>query len=395
MDNNRTPSESSTISVLIVDDDVDAATGVKELIEMEGHTVAMAHDGQGAIKAAVMLNPDVALIDLRLKGEWGLDVVQTLRGQFPDIVSVIMTGESDSSTVIKALRQGVYDYLTKPFQPDQMIGVIDRAAEKIRLQLERQKMMDELAAARDTAELASKTKTEFLSRLSGELGSQFSKIVKLASVISDQQLGPIENNDYVRCAAGISDGCRRLTRIMLWIGELGHLEAGSMGVNNQTFRLNETIQEVVGIFQGMAAAKQVTIKVNCSQDLPALNSDAEHFSRILGHLVLNAVKFSKPQGTVEVSAMVDGFGDLRINVSDNGVGISKGKLPLALAPFGQLGNNPEPDAYGVGLGLPLSDKFTRLLGGRMQVESSEETGTTIQLRFSGDILDQNGFAASA
>ena len=75
-----------------------------------------------------------------------------------------------------------------------MIGVIDRAAEKIRLQEERQKMMDELAAARDTAELANQDQNRVLSRLSGELGDQFSKIVKLAAVISDQQLGPIENN---------------------------------------------------------------------------------------------------------------------------------------------------------------------------------------------------------
>ncbi|NNE22743.1 MAG: response regulator [Rhizobiales bacterium] len=383
------PAGAANIRVLVIDDDEDAAIGVQELLEMEGHTVAVAYDGTAAMQAAVMMNPDVAIVDLRLKGEWGLDVVQSLRDQFPDIVNVIMTGESDSTTVIKALRQGVYDYLTKPFQPDQLIGVVDRTAEKIRLQEERHRMMNALSSARDTAELASKSKTEFLTRLSGELGDQFSSIVKLSSVISDQQLGPIDNPGYVKCAAGVSDACRRLSRIMLWIGELGQLETGAMKANNAPFDLEKTIRGVSGVFQQMIDAKKLRFNINCETNLPALNSDAEHFARIFGHLISNAVKFSKPSGSIEITALVDGFGELRIDIADEGVGIPEKQLALAMAPFGRLGNNLDPDSYGVGLGLPLAEKFVKLLGGRMSIESAENSGTRVQLLFAKDIICEN------
>ena len=229
--------DKSNIRILIVDDDVDAAIGVQELLELDGHTVAVTHDATSAMRSAVMMLPDVALIDLRLKDEWGLDLVQSLRNQFPNIVSVIMTGESDSSMVIQALREGVYDYLIKPFEPEHLIGVIDRAAENVRLHEERQSMLDELAAAKDKAELASRSKTEFLTRLSGELGDQFGVLVNLSTLISEQKYGAIENPEYVQAAGGISDGCKRLSRIMMWIGELGQLEAGTMPIERCEFAI--------------------------------------------------------------------------------------------------------------------------------------------------------------
>ena len=73
--------------------------------------------------------------------------------------------------------------------------------------------------------------------MSGELHEQFNTIVKLADTISSQKLGAIGNADYVNYASGISDGCRRLSQVMNWIGELGRLEAGRMSVNHSKFSL--------------------------------------------------------------------------------------------------------------------------------------------------------------
>ena len=173
---------------------------------------------------------------------------------------------------------------------------------------------------------------------------------------------------------------------MLWIGELGQLETGTMKVDKAPFDLEKTIHDVVSIFEPMIASKQLSVNVNCATNLPSLDSDAEHFARIFGHLVSNAVKFSKPSGSIEITALVDGFGELRIDIADEGVGIPDKQLALAMAPFGQLGNNPEPDSYGVGLGMPLAEKFTKLLGGRMTVESSETGNTRVQLLFAKDII---------
>ena len=381
--------------VLVVDDDADAATGVQELLEMEGHSVAVAHDGTNALRAAVMMNPDMALVDLRLKGEWGLDVVHALRSNLPDIVAVMMTGESDSSMVIRALREGIYDYLTKPFEPEHLLGVVARSAEKVRLQLERQHMLDELSAARDKAELASRSKTEFLTRLSGELGEQFNGVTKLASMISKQQFGPIEHPNYVKAASGVADGCRRLSRVMMWIGELGQLEAGTMPIERSEFQLREVVENVLKIFQQTLANKHITADIKVSPDIPALYSDSTHFARILGHLLSNATKFTGNGGTIAVSAIVDGFGELRIDVADSGIGMAPDDLDLAMAPFGRLHCSQGHDPFGVGLGLPLASKFTRLLGGQMTVESTLGQGTRVRLKFARGAILQDAHQQQA
>ncbi|NNE22771.1 MAG: response regulator [Rhizobiales bacterium] len=386
----------TSIRILVIDDDVDAATGVAELLEMEGHTVAVAHDGAGALQSAMLLLPEIALIDLRLKGEWGLDVMHTLRGQFPNTINIIMTGESDSNTVVKALRQGIYDYLMKPFEPDQMIEVIERAAEKIRLQDEQQLMVDNLAVGKKRAQLASRSKSAYLSRLASQMDRQFGEVAKLSKLMAEQQAGSDIDADFKKIAESVSVNHRQLARVAMWISELDQLEAGSMKASIEPFNLEEITQKVLKAFQQSISAKQLKVSVNCSPELPELNSDPEYFARLLGHLISNAVKFTNPSGSVEIAASVLESGDLRLDVIDDGVGFLPNRRERARTAFTQLGNAPEPDPHGVGLGLTLADKLTALLGGQLSIETSPGQGCRVQMRFSKDIIGSTeAVAASA
>ncbi len=376
----RSTSVRDSARVLVVDDEVDAANGVKDILEAEGHIVGVAHDGASTMQAAGMMNPDVALVDLRLKGEYGLDLIEALRPKFPDMVCVVQTGESDASVVISALRQGVYDYLVKPLDPDQLISVVARAAEKVALQDERRVMMDQLARARDRAELASRSKTEFLTRMSAGLGGQFELIVKAASDIASEAHGPVGAPAYVEDARIIQSGATRLGEVMRWIGELGQLEAGAMRAKSAEFDLKSIIEDIMASFQPAMRGKVVGASVSVAAGLPPLTSDADLMRRILGHLVSNAVKFTRPRGRVEVHALIDAEGDLRIRVIDNGVGMAQEKIRLALTPFGRLGDGGG-DPFSVGLGLPLAEKYAHLLGGRLGIASKPGAGTIVELNF--------------
>ncbi len=381
--------------VLVVDDEVDAATGVKEILEAEGHLLGVAHDGPSAMQAAIMMNPDVAFVDLRLKGEYGLDVIEALRSKFPDLVCVVQTGESDSSVVISALRQGVYDYLVKPLDPEQLISVVARAAEKVALQDERRVMMDQLARARDRAELASRSKTEFLTRMSAGLGRQFDVIVKAAGDIAAEAHGPAGASAYVEDGRMILAGATRLGEVMRWIGELGQLEAGGMRAKTAEFDLRSVIDSVMATFRQAMTEKSLNASVSVADGLPLLTTDADHMRRILSHLVSNAVKFSRPRGRVEVHALIDPAGDLRIRVIDNGIGMEQDKIRIAMTPFGRLGDGGN-DPFSVGLGLPLAEKYAHLLGGRLGLASKTGAGTIVELNFPQErVLHPAQTAASA
>jgi signal transduction histidine kinase len=286
------------------------------------------------------------------------------------------------------LRQGVYDYLVKPFQPDMLLTTTQRAAEKISLERERALMLSELAQAKEQAEQASRSKTEFLTRMGGELGQHFSTLVELSSAVAEQKLGPIGNEQYATFARGISTGCARMLHNMQSIGELGHLEAGTTPVSEADFALSDVVQYAVSRYQSEIARKQLVLEVSVDKEIPPVQSDARHFLSILDHLISNAVKFSPPGGRVSVSARMDGKSDLWLLVNDHGPGIPDNKINVALAPFGQIeqgdGQGQENDPFCAGLGLPLAMRLTRLLGGKLGIKSAVGAGTSARVFFPGE-----------
>lgn len=375
------------VRVLVIDDELQAAEGVQDILELEGHIVGVAHDMASALQAADMMAPDVALVDLRLKEEWGLDVIAALHKKFPNLVCIVQTGNSDSDVVISALRQGVYDYLVKPFQPDQLLTITARAAEKVVLERERYEMTTALGKAKEEAELASKSKTEFLTRMGGELGQHFSTLLELSATLAQERLGPIGNENYTTCARGIASGCSRMLRNMRNIGELGYLEAGTKPVNVTDFSVANVISEVTGSQQTAINAKRLQVAVSVGENVPPLQTDREHVSIILGHLLSNAIKFSPPAGQIGISALLDNKGDFWLQVQDQGPGIPHDQIVVAMAPFGRVSSSAGgqgPDPFSAGLGLPLADRLVQLLGGKLGLKSEPDAGTVAQLFFPRD-----------
>ena len=377
---------SKRVRVLVIDDEVSAAEGVQDILELEGHIVGIAHDQQSALQAAQMMAPDLALVDLRLKDEWGLDVIGALHKQYPNLLCIVQTGNSDSSVVIAALRQGVYDYLVKPFQPDQLLKVTERAAEKLRLEAERYEMLQELGKAKEQAEMASKSKTEFLTRMGGEFGQHFATLVQLADTMEKQQFGPIGNEQYTTCARGIASGCTRMLRNMQQIGELGHLEAGTKQINVSDFVLAEIVQSAIASHQAEIDTKQLVLELSVDQAIPTVQSDPAHFIAILDHLISNATKFSQPGGRISISATMDEKSDLWLQVNDHGPGMADNEISVAMAPFGRVSNENTTglDPFCAGLGLPLATRLTHLLGGKLGIKSAVGSGTSARVFFPKD-----------
>ncbi len=379
---------SKRVRVLVIDDEISAAEGVQDILELEGHIVGIAHDQQSALQAAQMMAPDVALVDLRLKDEWGLDVIAALHKEYPSLLCIVQTGNSDSSVVISALRQGVYDYLVKPFQPDQLLKVTERAAEKVLMENERYQMLQELGKAKEQAELASKSKTEFLTRMGGELGQHFATLVQLAGTMAQEKFGPMGNEQYSTCARGIASGCTRMLRNMQQIGELGNLEAGTKLVNIADFALADAIQTALAGYQSEIAAKQLVIEVSVDENIPVIQNDGALFVAILDHLISNAVKFSFPGGRVSVSARMDEKSDLWLQVNDHGPGIANDQIAVAMAPFGRVGDakigGQKVDPFCAGLGLPLALRIAHLLGGKLGIKSAVGSGTSARVFFPKD-----------
>ena len=138
MQENTSDSNQSNYRILIVDDDLDFAASLKLILENEDYQPLMAHSEEEALEVIEGNAIDLALLDIRLGQDDGIDLLHKLKEIQPDILCVMVTGFGSIETAIQALRNGAYDYLRKPVNPGELLATLRRAFEKIRLIKDRQ-----------------------------------------------------------------------------------------------------------------------------------------------------------------------------------------------------------------------------------------------------------------
>ena len=144
------------LNVLIVDDDKRMRSVLKSLLAEEGHDVTSSSDGLEAIAACDNAAYDLVITDLMMPGASGIDVLKACRQSHPDTLVVLITGFASLETAIEAIREGAYDYITKPFKMEEMKIVVKNAGEQIRLLRENRRLIAELQEAYEQIRIVKK-----------------------------------------------------------------------------------------------------------------------------------------------------------------------------------------------------------------------------------------------
>jgi DNA-binding response OmpR family regulator len=126
------------MNILVVDDDRDFAESLAEVLEIGGHQTTTVFTGEAALALEKTFEPDVALVDIRLGRESGLDLVADLKERRPDVDCILVTAHADLDTAIEAVRRGAYDYLRKPVNEAELVASLERCFEKRRLEREKE-----------------------------------------------------------------------------------------------------------------------------------------------------------------------------------------------------------------------------------------------------------------
>lgn len=238
----------------------------------------------------------------------------------------------------------------------------------------------ELIQAKNEADLANRSKTEFLTNMSHELRTPLNAVIGFSQLIKDQAFGP--NSDrYVSYAEDINNSGKLLLDLINDILDMSRIEAGRLVLGEETISLHGAIQDCIRLVMPRAAEGQVQLECLADPDLPAINADPRSLKQILLNVLSNAVKFTPQQGRVTIAAELEAGGDLRIVISDTGIGIPADVLPNLFAPFRQGDNSISRRFGGTGLGLAISRKLIELHGGNVAIESEAGQGTTVYLTF--------------
>lgn len=260
---------------------------------------------------------------------------------------------------------------------------VEQATEDVRQNLETIEIQNiELDLARKEALEASRIKSEFLANMSHEIRTPLNGILGFTRLLLRNELTP-RQRDYLQT---IQKSANNLLGIINEILDFSKIEAGKLVLENAPFNLRDLLQDTLTMLAPEAHGKQLELVSLIYRDTPqALVGDSLRLKQVLTNLVSNAIKFTH-QGTVAVRAMLEDEDDehvqLRISVTDTGIGLSEEDLRQLFHAFSQADNSISRQAGGTGLGLVISKRLVEQMGGEIGVESTPGQGSDFWISLS-------------
>ena len=242
---------------------------------------------------------------------------------------------------------------------------------------ERKQGEEQLRDAKEAAELANRTKTEFMANMSHELRTPLNAIIGFSDIIRAELLGSIGSARYREYARDIGDSARHLLSIINDILDVSKIEAGKLELHEETLDLDIVVDDIFRLVRERAERGEIELRKITKEPVPGLFADPRKLKQILLNLLSNAIKFTAPGGAVSISRSLRADGGLRLVVQDTGIGIAPENIPIATSRFGQVDSSITRRYSGTGLGLPLTIGLIELHQGTLSIQSEVGHGTAV------------------
>lgn len=251
-----------------------------------------------------------------------------------------------------------------------------------------------LKSAKLEAELTSRARIEFMANMSHELRTPLNAVIGFSEIIRNEVMGPIGQDVYKEYAQDIHSSGKQLLNIINDILELSQIEIGDRELKEKSFPMARIIQSVLSLLDHKIKEGQLRVNVSVPDDLPNIFAEELAMKQVLMNIVSNCVKFTPPGGKVGIGVFIDPDGQMMIEVTDTGVGMTEEELAKALQPFGQVETELDRDTSGTGLGLSIVQALVDLHKGRFMIASQKGGGTTVKIVFPKERVVPKPYEAS-
>jgi signal transduction histidine kinase len=355
--------------VVVIDDDYAMRLSCQQALAKVGYGVEVFEDGARGLEGVATLKPGLVVVDLKMPGLSGMDVIARLHDVDPLITIIVITGYATIGTAVDAMKAGAYDFLPKPFSPEELRVIVRRGFEWRRLQMDsrRCELDRELMRRRFVTFVSHQLKTPLVAV------HQYLDVLRRLGDTPDATTRRAEWLD--RCLAR-TDEMQRL--IEDWL-TLARLEGGALTRRRIRLDLKEALPRILAGHEPLATEHGVALH----HDLPAaaypIRGDPTCLGVLFDNLIANAIKYNRSGGCVRVTAE-DPPGEIVVTVADTGVGIPPDALPFVFDEFYRARQPEGHRVEGTGLGLPICRRIVTEMGGTIHVESAEGKGSTFRVR---------------
>jgi signal transduction histidine kinase/CheY-like chemotaxis protein len=253
------------------------------------------------------------------------------------------------------------------------LALVDERTAELRQALAEKELLEEgQRQAREAAEAANRSKSEFLSRMSHELRTPLNAVLGFAQLLESEDLAEADHDSVKQ----ILRGGRHLLDLINEVLDITRIETGTFQISSEPVLAGEVLADIVQLTGPLAAQANIHLIAGASLEGDThVLADRQRLKQILLNLVSNAIKYNRPGGTVALSCELAGTTELRIKVHDTGPGIRPEHLELLFTPFERLGAE-HTNVEGTGIGLALSRRLAEAMGGTLDVETALGQGTT-------------------
>ncbi len=367
--------EEKVLSLLVVDDEEGMRMGVRRSLrhfsmktEETGEVVKLdvteAASGEEAIILMKKSPPDIVLLDNKMEGISGIEVLHWINGKDLDLMAIMITAYASIETAISATKQGAYDFLSKPFTPAELKVSVRQAVAHLMT----------LRQARELEREKKRVRFQFISVLAHELKAP---------------LGAIEGYLYLlRDGIGLDDPAvydRVVDRSLLRLGgmrkliydllDLTRLESGQKKRELSDVNVLDCAGSSMETMKTEADRRGITISLESADEEVIITADRGELEIIFNNLISNAVKYNRDNGSVAVRVENEKE-QVRISVSDTGIGMSEEEVEKLFGEFVRIKNENTRNILGSGLGLSILRKTASLYNGEVTVDSTPDVGST-------------------
>ncbi len=355
------------ITILIVDDNISNLELLGNILKNENYRLAFAKNGKDALKLAHKINPDLILLDIMMPEMDGYEVCINLKNDIrtKEIPVIFLTAKAETEDLVKGFNIGGVDFITKPFNKDELFVRINT---HIELKLAKEKLLKQAIELKKTND----TKDRLFSIISHDLRGPLGGIKNMIELLIYEYKSDVEfTGKSLYILKQTAEKTETLLENLLFWSKS---QKGEITINAKIININSFVKDTVALLQVAANDKNITIKTEIDDNITCF-ADKNMIKIVIRNFINNAIKFTNRNGKITIYAK-NQENNVCIYIKDNGIGISKEIINKIFDKDDYYTSYGTSKEKGSGLGLNLCIDFIKKNNGKFNIKSVEGKGNT-------------------